>query len=303
MREVLFSSIVIGGDGLIGSHIAEKLRFRGQRVSSTTRRAGKISEDVFPLDLETGADLPRAAYPGTGGTAFLCAGITNISACEADAECSRVVNVRHTLELSKKLLEAGIRLIFLSSNAVFDGSEEGVDEVTAPCPSTEYGRQKAAVERELGRWQSLGGSIAIVRLSKVISAVLGSGAEFRRHLLAGEVCHAFEDLKMSPISLAYAADNLIAIARSGHTGIFHLAGEEEMSYAEFARRMAVCLNADTALVRPVSSKRENVKIVYRPAHPVLGMVRTTELLGIRPEPMASVLEELTGRVDGHDCKN
>lgn len=224
---------------------------------------------------------------------YFCAAITSIHECESQAAASYDVNVVKTVELMKRLVETGAFVVWLSSNTVFDGQLPHMDEVSECTPSTNYGRQKSKVEQEVMSSPEMCGHVAIVRLSKVLSPVQGIAADFMRRLQAGEQVEAFSDLYLSPVSLAYVCRGLQQIAQSQMPGIFHLSGEAELSYADFALSLADHLGVARDLVRPVeSAARTDVSVLYRPRHPALRMTRTTQLLGLQPEPIASTLNQL-----------
>lgn len=286
---------MVGADSLIGAGLVALLRKMGANVTGTTRRKESINASCLFFDLANNEalDAVEARY----ACAFLCAGITAMSACEGDPERTYRVNVTNTLRLAKKIHSTGTRIVFLSSNTVFNGKSARPDENADYCTSTEYGRQKAAAERELMALPGGAGSVAIARLSKVLSPVSGVAAEFIGKLANGETCTAFDDLLMSPISLEYAVDALVTIASSNLSGTFHLSGSEEMTYAEFARRLAVHMGVDPALVRPCRSTNARVKVLFRPEHPALGMKQTSKLLGIEPEPTAHLMDKLVRRID------
>jgi dTDP-4-dehydrorhamnose reductase len=191
------------------------------------------------------------------------------------------------------LIEQGAFVVFLSSNTVFDGTAPWPEERQIYSPTCEYGRQKASAEQMLLALPGAAERMAVVRLSKVLSSQLGMAAEFLRRLRLKEHCDAFVDLKMSPISLRYVANGLLAIASRKLPGVFHLSSAEEPSYAQFAVRMANHVGADAALIQPVTSVQAGVDIMFRPEHPGLGMSRTRSILGIEPESLNSLFHELS----------
>lgn len=284
------SYLVVGADGLVGAGLVALMEKVGAGVTATTRRHDAVGAKRLFLDL-TDAEA-KAFRPAGYSVAFLCAAITSIAACEDDPARTQQINVLNTVALAKTLLAAGTQIVFLSSNTVFDGTAAWPNEGTAYSPACEYGRQKAAVEQQFLRLSTPSVPVAIVRLSKVLTPRSGMVAEFLRHLAAGELCPAFDDLGMCPISLGYTTEALLAVARSGLPGVFHLAGEEEMSYAGFAQRLASHLGADPALVRPGSSAASAARVLFRPTYPGLGMQRTRELLGIGPEPTMHLMAAL-----------
>jgi dTDP-4-dehydrorhamnose reductase len=241
-------------------------------------------------DLATGDT--EALTANVSDVAFLCAAMTNMQACQEKPELSYRVNVTETVHLAAQLVKQGTFVVFLSSNTVFNGLIERPNEDEPYSPVTEYGLQKSRAEQQLSEIPGADEHLAIVRLAKVLSPDAGIAAEFLRRLRASEVISAFEDLSMAPISLSYATNGLLEIASRKLPGLFHFSGAEELSYAEFACRLAGYMAADPALVKAGSSRSARVNVIFSPKFPALGMKRTRELLCIEPEPLSRVLEDL-----------
>jgi dTDP-4-dehydrorhamnose reductase len=290
--------LVIGVDGLIGAKLFARLEKMGASVVGTTRRLGPPSLPNRVL-LDLADENVVNFYVGDFSVAFFCASITSMSACEDAPESTRKVNVLNTISIARRLLAQGTRIVYLSSNTVFSGKDPWPDEFTACAPVNEYGRQKAEVEMALLGLSSWSAKLSIVRLSKVLSGYAGIAANFIRRLANGEPCLAFNDLLMSPISLEYAVEGLLAVSLSEEFGIFHLSGEKEIVYADLAFELATSLGLDPLLVQPVSSVFANTRVLFRPAHPGLGMQRTRELLGIEPEPFEHLMNALV-LINAHD---
>jgi len=281
--------VIVGGDGLIGRHLGQWCRRGIAQVIVTTRREpvedGRMFVDLTCERVDAGSRVEADVV-------FICAAMTNMRACEESPELSYQINVLATVDLVAQFASRGAFVVFLSSNAVFDGAAPWPGESATPSPTCEYGRQKAEAERRLWALPSAADRIAIVRLSKVVSPDLGIVANFIRQLKSGQRCDAFDDLKMAPISLDYVAQGLFRIASRKTPGVFHLSGTDELSYAQFARRLADRLGADESLVRRISSAGTNT--AFRPNHPGLGMSRSRSVVGLSPEPMEDVVEAVCG---------
>jgi dTDP-4-dehydrorhamnose reductase len=287
--------LVVGADSHIGASLVSFLELIGADVTGTTRRKETANGRRLFLDLSNEDDmvLPVGRYD----CMFLCAGIASLAACEDDPQGAYRVNVTNMLRLANRFHGNGGRTVFLSSNAVFNGKSVRPDEHSEYCASTEYGRQKALAESGLMALAGDTGSIAILRLTKVLSSMSGVAAEFVRQLKDGKPCRAFDNLLMSPVSLEYVLNALVKIASNKLSGVFHLSGAEEMSYAEFACRLAVHMNVNPSLVRRCSSADVDVTALFQPEHPALGMTRTINLLGIGPQSSAQLLNKLIARND------
>lgn len=257
-------------------------------VGAASRKEG--DGGVF-VDLAQGEF--REALDFSASEVFFCAAMTNIQGCEKNPEEAYRVNVSQTLALMTGLVERGAFVVWLSSNTVFDGQLAGMDEASAYSPTTCYGRQKMETEQAILGSPRLAAQVAIVRLSKVLSPTQGIAAEFMQRLRAGDPIDVFSDLYLSPASLAYVCKGLQKIAHAKVPGVFHLSGQAELSYVQFAQLLADRAGVARDRVRPVESvSRTDVAVLYRPRHPALRMTRTTQLLGLQPESIGSTLKEL-----------
>ena len=74
MSTINVEYLVVGGDGLIGSHLVTKLRKIGARVVKTTRRKVKDDINSIRLNLSSSAlDLSSWTYTTKeGGSIFMC---------------------------------------------------------------------------------------------------------------------------------------------------------------------------------------------------------------------------------------
>lgn len=81
-----------------------------------------------------------------------CASYTAVDAAETDEERCRLVNTIGTRNVALSCREFGCRMVYLSTDYVFDGSGEQPREVTEEChPLNVYGRTKYEGECEVRR--------------------------------------------------------------------------------------------------------------------------------------------------------
>jgi dTDP-4-dehydrorhamnose reductase len=285
------SYLVVGGSGLIGAALACALSASSIVWSTARRPLPHCNGRLLQLDLlhAYDVDLP------TVDVAFLCAGVSAFAVCEADPVGTSAVNVTATCELAKRLLRQGTFVVFLSTSAVFDGATALPSELVTPSPTTSYGKQKVAAEQSLLEMDMGYGRVAVVRLTKVLTARTPVITRILESLTSGTTVSAFVDLFISPISLPYAVQALISVGSRRLGGVFHLSGSEELSYAQLTRALGANLGASPSLVdeEEVDSQTGRSRsILFRPRYPALGMPRTRQVLGIEPEPIASVVNNI-----------
>lgn len=274
--------LVIGADGTIGSAVAARLDAAGVPVVRTSRRDAAGS---LPLDL---AAVPGGWTPPAGvAAAVICAAVTSTEACRSRSDEARQVNVEAPLDLGRRLAAAGIRIVFLSTNMVFDGSVPCVPATAARCPRTAYGRMKAEAEEGL---LGLEGT-TVVRLTKVVGRVLPVVGGWRSALARGEVVRPFSDLPIAPVSLDRAVAVIVAAARESLGPILQVSARADVTYADVADRLAARWGFPKDLVQPWTVAESGVGLEHVPRHTTLDGSTVRDRLGIEPpEPWAAIDE-------------
>jgi len=273
--------LVVGSDGLLGAAVASRLAAEGCPVIRTNRRG---SSNAIPLDL---AALPATWSPPSAiAAAVLCAAITSTDECRTrDDECRRV-NVEATCELGRRLAAGGTRIVFLSTNMVFDGSSPFTPAAAPRSPKTAYGRMKAEAEEQL---LALGSGTTVVRLTKVIGRSLPVIDRWRESLGRGEPIRPLADLVIAPVSLDLATTVIAAAAREPLGSILHVSANADISYADVATRLAARWRVASDLVRPATAAELGVGLEHLPPHTTLDASAVRDKLGIAaPDPWAAI---------------
>jgi len=239
--------LIVGSDSFIGSALMTYLQHAGQQVIGTTRRREAVDATHCYLDLMM--ESKQWQCPESVTVAVVCAGVTKINACKIDPIGSARININETTALIQELVERGIFVIYLSTNNVFDGSMPYRQPNDSISPINEYGRQKAAVEQRIRRW---GKSVAIVRMTKVMDPTLF--VAWSTALKKNEVINPFVDMVMAPVPLAFVVTVLRLLAEVRLSGIWHISGGYDISYADAALLGAQLLGVNVSLVQPIEAR-------------------------------------------------
>ncbi len=228
----LIDALVVGADSVIGSALATELAAAGHNVVGTTRRSAPHSPHALRLDLSEPPSKWR--LPDAVQIAYVCAAANSIDQCESDPAGTARLNVEATFELATRLAARRTRVVFLSSGRVFDGRSPRMSPTAKPDPVTEYGRQKATVERAL---LNAGAGHCVVRLTRVVAGwrLLD---QWRETLIDGGVVEACDDMAVAPVPLSVVVRGLVRLAERPMTGVFHLSGTQDASYSDVARALA-----------------------------------------------------------------
>ena len=285
------SALIIGKDGLIGTALSALLRSKGIRVYGTTRREPAASDIFLNLSDRSLADieLPRT------DVAIICAAANGFAFCRANQDYAQRVNAEAPRILARKLTARGSRVIYLSSSAVFDFSRPHVDAASPHCPTTGYGRSKAAGEENV---LAAGELATIVRLTKVVAPTTPPFGQWLPKLQAGHMVTAFSDLHFCPIPLDRVTDALLAIAEANLAGTFHVSGAADIDYLSAAKHLAARMRVDNSRIACDSAAAHGIPKEEIAAFTSLDTVRYTSLTGVQPLEPFDALDAAYGPSTG-----
>jgi len=280
------ASLVIGADGLLGRSISGRLRGLGGRVIETRRQ---LTAGTPPLDIaKMSTSWP---LPPNVTTAYFCAAVTSQHKCRTAFDRAYAVNVTGTVALIRRLVDAGVFVVFPSTNLVFDGRWPRVPAEAATCPRTAYGQMKAEVEANI---LAIGGGVGVVRLTKVVHGGLPVFAEWRTSLTRGVDVRPFHDVVFAPLALREAVSVLVTVGQKQVPGILQASSRNDISYAEACFFLAKELDIPGSRVKPVSWQESARHFEHAPSHTTLDTSRAERICGFSTPTAQAVIEDVLG---------
>jgi len=279
--------LIVGADGFLGSHLAARFS-RSRNVFKTFLKSENESANSVSLDLQT--DFSKWQIPDNIPVCFICAAVTSVEQCESDKEGTWQINVTRTLELVRRLSEQGAKIIFPSTSLVHDGSMPRVKADVEPNPPVEYGRQKAFVEKQLMNLNR--SKHAVIRFSKILGPAISLIRSWIADLRVGKIIHPFSDMFFSPVSIDIAGLVMERILAKDACGIMQISGAEDVSYAEFATRLAEKLGCPGELVQPVKVADSGLVIRHLPRYTTLDSSIIERELGIKAPSVSDTVDSI-----------
>jgi dTDP-4-dehydrorhamnose reductase len=237
MRVTLF-----GATGLLGKALLQQWK--------DVELTGLSSKDA---DLRDQKQVTEAVDRTRPDWIVLAAAYTDVDGCETNSKLAFEVNCQGAVNVAQAAKQVGARLLFLSSDYVFDGSKSTPYETDDPRgPQSVYGRTKAEAEVKL--LQILPQS-CIVRTSWLFG--LG-GKCFPDTILkiaaSRPLLDVVDDQRGSPTYTRDLAAAIIHLCRHKAAGIVHVTNRQECSWFEFAQ--AIVREAGlTTEVRPTTTDK------------------------------------------------
>ncbi len=241
--------LITGGSGYLGSHLARRAREAWHVVATYFSHPPDLPGcQTVPLDIRDGravVELFSRTCPHA---------VIHTAADMSDPAAMQAVIVQGTRHIAAAAGTAGVRLIHLSSDVLFDGEQGPYSEADPPCPITPYGEAKAAAERFVA---DLCPTASIVRTSLIYGFnppdprtmwVLNSVRQRQPITL-------FTDELRCPVWVEQLANALLELVTlDGADGVWHLAGPQPLSRYQFGERLVRAWGLDPAGITPGLSR-------------------------------------------------
>jgi dTDP-4-dehydrorhamnose reductase len=246
---------IFGATGLLGKEL-----MRGWNDDEVT---GLGSNDA---DLRNAEQVSRLVQSTRPDWIVLAAAYTDVDGCEINEQLARNINYGGAVHVAEAAKRAGARLLFVSTDYVFDGSKNVPYETTdARQPRSVYGKWKAEAEIKL---------IELLPQCVVLrtSWLFGTGGKcFPDTILklaaARPSIEVVNDQRGSPTYAVDLASAIIQLCRKEASGIVHATNRGDCTWFEFAREI-VAKSGSNTIVRPTTSDKF-VRAAERPKYSVL----------------------------------
>jgi len=261
--------LVTGASGFLGSHIASRLSALGYSVFAAynrhPERLNPISKTLslkrLKIDLTQPVSIEAAFRSATPHAVVHAAAIADLSPCEQDKALAQTINTNATFEIAKLCSKNQTRLIFLSTDQVFDGSRGHYHEEDNPNPIHEYGRTKAEAEKKVSEEMPTQATVVRVALvyGKSPTGCRSCSEQVVNTLRRGQSPTLFTDEIRNPINakdVASAITELISISQL--LPCLHLGGPDTVSRYEIGITTAQAYGLESGLIKAVKQADLNL---------------------------------------------
>ena len=284
--------LIIGGASLVGSTIINyakdnyeifatenNIPVNNPKVSSIKLDLIKDKKQVIDYikKIKPDAVIHTVAFP-------------NVDFCESNHKLTDLLHVKITKEISEICSDINSKLIYFSTDAVFDGNKSGMYiESDTTNPLSYYGKTKLEAEKIIlqNRNNLILRTTVIYgwhKRSRFTNWVLDT-------LKNKKPVTAFTDQYNTPTLVDDLAQSVFSIIKKDLSGLFHASGKSCLNRFEFAQKLAKSFNLDPNLIIPTKSA-DIPQIAPRPKNGCLDSSQFEDKSGIKFNKIDSGIDHI-----------
>jgi dTDP-4-dehydrorhamnose reductase len=245
--------LVVGASGLVGTALMHDMRNMQSRVCQYdyvgTYHSHPIHRGVF-LDITDYGQLRSIITSETPDTIIWLAGSKDHQQLQKTPEIARILNQK-PVEALVEILENNItstKLIYVSTDYVFDGTRGGYKEYDQRAPDTVYGRSKMLAEDIISSSKL---DYCILRTSAIMYKAGGFLGWLIKQLEQKEEISLFHNTVFTPTPAVLFSRAILRVIKNDQwREVLHIAGPATSRY-ELGKRVAEILGYQDELIRPI----------------------------------------------------
>ena len=289
--------LLFGGDGQLGREMRRASAARGAALAALSRAQADITDH---------AAVREAIGRHDPSVVINAAGYTKVDQAETEPEAAHRANAIGPGILAAACAQAGVPLIHMSTDYVFDGTKPSPYVEEDPvAPINRYGQSKADGEQAVRDATPLH---VIIRTAWVYGEF---GQNFLKTMLqlaaTRDELRIVADQRGCPTSTPDLADALLAVAPQligdkGIWGTYHFASSGVTTWHGFASRIVAAqapLTGRNPRVTPITTA-EFPRPARRPANSELDCSRFARAFGVRGRPWENEADTITRRLVAMD---
>lgn len=245
---------IVGASGLIGSHLYGNFLLDYYCVGSHYRFR---TDNFVHLDIRNKQEVMGAFKKYLPDIVLCPAAVSNVDYCEQYPVEARGVNIDGIKNVAVGAINSGAKMIFFSSDYIFNGKSGPYSEEDVPSPINEYGRQKVEAESFI---RANLNNYLIIRTT-VVYGWEDQGKNFVTNLLKNIKDKKKVQVPYDQVGSPTYADNLAKAVKKlieeNKTGIYNIAGTDILDRFSLAKLVCDVFEVDASRVVPVTTRELN----------------------------------------------
>jgi dTDP-4-dehydrorhamnose reductase len=245
--------LITGASGLLGINLAMEAMREHEVIGVDRGKLKSVPFQVVRADLMESSSIDSVVNLVRPDWLINCAALANLETCEQDPTQARALNADLPGELALACAKRNIRLVHISTDAVFDGTKEGIyTEEDEPSPPGVYSQTKLDGECAV---QEANPQAILARVNFYGWSLGGRrslGEFFVNNLSEGKRVNGFTDVIFCPMLVNVTARLLLEMLEKNLSGLYHLVGAQAMSKYRFGVEVARTFGLREDLIAPRS---------------------------------------------------
>ncbi|NFI43654.1 SDR family oxidoreductase [Clostridium botulinum] len=282
--------LVIGASGFLGKEVYNNFKIDSNyKVYGTYSKT--IDNNFYYLDITDSNSIYNVFSLICPDIVIITAALTNVEFCENNKEKSYKINVYGIKNIAKVCKEYKSKVIYVSTEYVFDGINGPYDERDAVNPINYYGKAKLLGEKiiEKNIDNNLIGRTTVVYGWDISSK--NFVMQLVKNLSENKSMKVPKDQISSPTYCPNLAKMIKECCDRDIKGILNLAGSDIMDRYTFAVKATEILGLNKELIIPIETEKLG-QIAKRPLNAGLKINKAYNLLENKPKGVIEGLKEL-----------
>ncbi|UCE95402.1 MAG: dTDP-4-dehydrorhamnose reductase [Candidatus Bathyarchaeota archaeon] len=254
--------LITGTSGLLGNKIT--LEAKRRHIVYPTHATHPSSSRSLKMDITNENEVKQVFYKIKPEVVIHTAAETNVDKCSKDKKHAFAVNSEGTKNLAKVCNQIDARIVYISTDYVFDGEKGLYKEEDNTNPLNFYGFTKLMGEKHI---LEICKRYLILRTS-VLYGFYHEKPNFAMWVITAlkdkKPFHVVEDHYNSPTLASNLAEVTLEMVDKELDGLYHAAGSERISRYSFALRIAETFEFNTDLIKPVKMHELKAWVAKRP---------------------------------------
>lgn len=250
--------LIIGASGRVGKEIQFFLKHKSNYETFGTCYNSKI-DDLIYLDMTNQILVEKIFKKIKPSIVIHAAGMIHPLQCEENHELAWNTNVSGTKNIVNLCKDYNSKLIYLSSDYVFDGLDNPYDELHETNPLNFYGKTKTESEKLISELNNF----LIVRTAWVNDFDENSKSfvmQVVNSLKNNKIFYAPSDQYGHPTLSINLAEIVVELLDKNYNGVFNVTGLTYIDRFHFAKKIAKTFSLNPNLIQKTSTKELNQSI-------------------------------------------
>jgi len=251
--------LITGASGYIGREFLSEIKHLNYIGIKFNSKLEFVNNNIIKVDLRKGEEVERIFNKYKPHIVYHFAALTSPATNERNTEFAREIHLGITKNILENISEES-HIIYLSTDKVFDGTDEDPDEDAAINPLWTYGKFKLNCEKMIKEKM---GKFHILRLPIVHSLGSTNSNSFIDKaiikLKKGEEVKVYDNVFRCYVLSSDLVNILKKMMDDSHYGTYHV-GTEMMSYYDRILHMCQKIGIEyTGLIQPIKGSTKPMK--------------------------------------------